>query len=324
MVPPTLKTADGERMRAASIVFERPGRLALRELDLDPPGPDDLVVAVERTGISAGTERLLWTGRMPPFPGLGYPLVPGYEAVGRVIDAGADASDWIGRLVFAPGARCFGPVRGLFGAAAARLVVPAARAAAIPDALAEEGVLLALAATARHALADGPWPSLVIGHGALGRLAARLVLALGGPAPTVWEPDPARRDGAVGYPVLDPADDAQSGHAAILDASGDPRVIDQAAPRLARGGEIVLAGFYAERLSFDFPPVFLREARLRAAAEWTRADLDDVLRLAAAGRLRLDGILSHVGDPARAADAYRIAFEDPRCVKMTLDWRGHA
>ena len=32
---------------------------------------------VEWSGISTGTERLLWSGRMPPFPGLGYPLVPG-------------------------------------------------------------------------------------------------------------------------------------------------------------------------------------------------------------------------------------------------------
>jgi 3-hydroxyethyl bacteriochlorophyllide a dehydrogenase len=28
---------------------------------------------------------------MPSFPGMGYPLVPGYESVGRIVDAGADA-----------------------------------------------------------------------------------------------------------------------------------------------------------------------------------------------------------------------------------------
>jgi myo-inositol-1(or 4)-monophosphatase len=38
--------------------------------------------AVLHSGISTGTERLLWDGTMPPFPGLGYPLVPGYETVG--------------------------------------------------------------------------------------------------------------------------------------------------------------------------------------------------------------------------------------------------
>ncbi len=55
-------------------------------------------------------------------------------------------------MVFVPGANCFGDVRGLFGGAASRLVVPAARALRIDPGLRERGVLLALAATAVHVL----------------------------------------------------------------------------------------------------------------------------------------------------------------------------
>ena len=90
------------------------------------PAPADVVVDVSWSGISTGTERLLWTGTMPPFPGMGYPLVPGYEFVGRVAQAGAQSGQREGDLVFVPGAKCFGPVRGLFGGAASRLVVPGA------------------------------------------------------------------------------------------------------------------------------------------------------------------------------------------------------
>ena len=43
-------------------------------------------------------------------------------------------------------------------------------------------MLLALAATAHHAVADHP-PELIIGHGVLGRLLARITVALGHPAP---------------------------------------------------------------------------------------------------------------------------------------------
>ncbi len=46
--------------------------------------------------------------------------------------------------------------------------------------------------------------------------------------------------------------------------------------RLRPGGEIVLAGFYSDALSFAFPPAFMREARIRVAAEWQPADLDAV------------------------------------------------
>ena len=47
-------------------------------------------------------------------------------------------------------------------------------------------------------------PDLIIGHGVLGRMLARLTLAAGGEPPTVWEIDEARRDGAVGYEVVHP------------------------------------------------------------------------------------------------------------------------
>ncbi|TNF51148.1 MAG: chlorophyll synthesis pathway protein BchC, partial [Burkholderiales bacterium] len=71
-------------MKAAAIVFDRPRELSVRSLDMRPPQPGDIEVAVDFSGISTGTERMLWDGSMPPFPGLGYPLVPGYETVGTV------------------------------------------------------------------------------------------------------------------------------------------------------------------------------------------------------------------------------------------------
>ena len=74
-----------------AVLLEAPERLVLSRLDLTPPGAEDIVVDVEWSGISTGTERLLWSGRMPPFPGMGYPMVPGYESVGRVASACASS-----------------------------------------------------------------------------------------------------------------------------------------------------------------------------------------------------------------------------------------
>jgi 3-hydroxyethyl bacteriochlorophyllide a dehydrogenase len=312
-------------METVAVVLEGPRRLALDRLELTPPGESDVVVDVEWSGISTGTERLLWTGRMPEFPGMGYPLVPGYEAVGRVRSAGARSGARVGERVFVPGARCFGPVRGLFGAAAARLVVPAARVVPLGERLDEHGVLLALAATALHAIgaAGGP-PDLIVGHGVLGRLVARLVLLAGGEAPVVWERQPARREGARGYTVAEPEADARRDYRCICEVSGDPGILDALLGRLVRGGQIVLAGFYPERLSFDFPPAFMREAVLRVAAEWRESDLEAVTALLESGALSLDGLITHRHAAADAAAAYRTAFDDPTCLKMILDWRANA
>jgi len=281
------------------------------------------VVEIEWSGISTGTERLLWTGRMPAFPGLGYPLVPGYESVGRVVEAGKESGVPVGARVFVPGARCFGPVRGLFGGAASRLVVPGARVARLDDAIGEDGVLLALTATAYHAVSapGARQPELIVGHGVLGRLIARLALLARGEPPVVWETDPERAQGAQGYPVMAPDQDSRRDYGAIYDVSGDSKLLDALIARLAPGGEITLAGFYSEPLSFSFPPAFLREARLRVAAEWHQRDLQEAKGLVESGQLSLDGLITHRHAAAEAELAYRTAFEDPRCLKMILDWR---
>lgn len=308
---------------ARAVVFETPGQLAVRDLALKEPGPGDLVVDVQWSGISTGTERLLWDGRMPSFPGLGYPLVPGYESCGRVVAAAADTTLEPGAWVFVPGSAGFAEVRGLFGGAASRLVVPEARVVTVPETLAEATTLLALAGTARHLVVGGPHPELVVGHGALGRLVARLCVA-DGHVPVVWETNPQRRDGALGYEVIDPADDARRDYKVICDVSGASSVLPELVARLAPGGELVLGGFYAEDPVLPFVPAFLREARFRIAAEWQRPDLEDVAERVRRGTLPLDGLVTH----RRAAhdtvetvrEAYTTAFGDPACLKMVLDW----
>jgi bacteriochlorophyllide a dehydrogenase len=315
-------------MSTRAVVLEAPERLRLHDLDLAEPQPDDVIVDVEWSGISTGTEKLLYTGRMPTFPGMGYPLVPGYESVGRITQAGPESGHTVGERVFVPGARCFGEVRGLFGASASRLVVPGARAWSLNEDIGQEAVLLALAATAYHAVACGgnrdpiTPPDLIVGHGVLGRLLARMTVLAEYPAPTVWETNPERSGGAMGYRVVHPDADERRNYRSIYDVSGDAAILDRLLARLAPGGEIVLAGFYSEPLSFSFPMAFMREAQIRAAAEWKPADMKAVKELAESGFLPLDGLITHHAAATDCEGAYRTAFGDSQCLKMVLDWRG--
>ena len=127
-----------------------------------------------------------WAGWLPPVPANG---------------------KRIGETVFVPGATCFGDIRGFSAARPRASSCPrSAQRQSIPT-LGERGVLLALAATARHAIAGAAGPDLIVGHGVLGRLLARLVLAAGDPPPVVWETNPRRMDGALGYEVVHPDSD---------------------------------------------------------------------------------------------------------------------
>jgi 3-hydroxyethyl bacteriochlorophyllide a dehydrogenase len=314
-------------VRTTAVILSGPKELGLDTLGLVDPGPGDLVVEIDWSGISTGTEKLFWSGTMPPFPGMGYPLVPGYEAAGEVVEAAPDSGFSVGEHVFVPGANCFtGDVRGLFGGASRHLVTKAARVARIDRAHGAEGALLALAATARHALAgfNTALPDLIVGHGTLGRLLARLTVAAGAPAPTVWETNPARRDGAMGYSVIDPSDDPRRDYRAVYDASGAAGLLDTLITRIAKGGEVVLAGFYTTPVSFTFPPAFMREARIRIASEWNAEDLVATRALIESGALSLAGLITHTVPASQAPCAYDTAFSDAACLKMILDWKGHA
>jgi 2-desacetyl-2-hydroxyethyl bacteriochlorophyllide A dehydrogenase len=95
---------------------------------------------------------------MPPFAGMGYPLTPGYEATGEVVEVGAGSGYRVGEHVFVPGASCYEGAHGLFGAAAQTLVTKATRVTmpdrytghAAPDAMYADAGLTAvdIAATA--------------------------------------------------------------------------------------------------------------------------------------------------------------------------------
>lgn len=329
-----------------AVVFNTPGKVGVQDVSVKAPGVTEVVVDVSATGISTGTEKLLWDGTMPAFPGLKYPLVPGYEAVGTVVQAGPECTLAEGSRVFVPGASCYrGDIRGLFGASASRLVTSESRVYELDQLPDDEGVLLALAATAMHILthrcttldisavstpsealfqqlaADAP--ELVVGHGVLGRLLARLCVAVGAPAPTVWECDPLRSDQPADalYQVVTEANDDRRDYQRVCDVSGaGAPLFDSLVSRLSRGGHLTLGGFYSAPIQFEFAPAFMRELQLSVAAEWRPHDMLLVMSLLRAGRLSLASLVSHVEPVHRAENAYQTAFEDKECLKMMLDW----
>ena len=184
--------------------------------------------------------------------------------------------------------------------------------------------MLALAATALHALRRceqiGP-PQLVVGHGVLGQLLARLTRIIHGTTPTVWERDPARRPAGLDYAVYDASQDPRHDYSVVCDVSGSADALNQMIARCKPGATVVMAGFYSSAVTFDFPPAFMREINLLVSAEWQPQDLKEAARLASDGTLDFSQLITDVLPATRAPQAYDRAFNDSRCLKMVIDWR---
>jgi Threonine dehydrogenase and related Zn-dependent dehydrogenases len=93
-------------MEAKAIVMPAAGQIEIRRVALKPLGPDDVLIRTALTSISAGTERMLFKGIMP-HPMLQFPVVPGYETVGVVVETGQTrANGWASAYTWAATTLC--------------------------------------------------------------------------------------------------------------------------------------------------------------------------------------------------------------------------
>ena len=193
MIEPAMAAKASGKTVATALWYVGPRECVLNEVELAKAGPQDCVVRTLWSGVSRGTERLVFEGRVPvsehermraPFQegAFPFPVKYGYCAVG-IVEAGP--AHLLGETVF-----CLYPHQD-------RFVVPASRLALVPKAVpARRAVLAANMETALNAHWDaGSGPAdriVVVGGGVLGLLTAFIAAQLPGAEVTLVDLDPAR------------------------------------------------------------------------------------------------------------------------------------
>jgi 2-desacetyl-2-hydroxyethyl bacteriochlorophyllide A dehydrogenase len=268
-----------------AVVLDHPdGKLQIVEDWPEPAaGAGEVVVQVRGVGICGSDLALLAGQRQPP----GLPWVPGHEALGEIVSAGAGVDPRrIGeRVVIEPNIPCFAcpacaagrtsacPQRIVLGFSAPgllaeRVAIPAGFAWAVPadwtdeDAVCFEPLAVAQAAILR---AGGPpgGRGLVIGAGSQGAL---LCLALGGQGtdPFVLEPHPGRLELARELGARPAArDDLDFG--LVFETSGAPAALAEAARRCAPAGTIMMIGMSGQPLPLTTRDLVTRQLTLRGS-----------------------------------------------------------
>jgi threonine dehydrogenase-like Zn-dependent dehydrogenase len=245
----TSKRSDNASGRSALAFWLcRPGAAELRTVDVGAPGPGEVLVRTLVSGISRGTETLVFAGRVPPsqyaamrapfqegdFPA---PVKYGYLNVGRVEDG---PSRLAGRMVF-----CLYHHQ-------TEYVVPAEAVTIVPeDVPARRAVLAGTVETAVNALWDAR-PLIgdrvaVVGAGMVGCCVARLLARLPGVRATLVDVDPDRAAvaAALGADFALPAD-APREQDVVVHASATSAGLQHSLDLLAVEAEVIDLSWYGD------------------------------------------------------------------------------
>jgi threonine dehydrogenase-like Zn-dependent dehydrogenase len=268
----------------------------LRETPLGALPTGHVRVRTRYSGISRGTERLVWAGRVPPseyermkapfqdgaFP---FPVKYGYCAAGRIVE-GAGA----GGRVFV-----LHPHQDVFD-------VPETAALPIPDGVPDETAPLAAhLETAINALWDHPVRVgdrvAVVGLGAVGLCVAKLVSRVPGIDLVCVDPSPNARARAPGLRFME----APTGRDLVFHTSGTPQGLAGAIDAAGFEGTIVELSWYGEGTvpaplggAFHAKRLTLAASQVGAVAPARRATRSH--------RQRLELALSLLADPALRVD----------------------
>ena len=238
-----------ESTTARQFWIRTPGHGEIVTADLAPRRADEVLVHTLYSGISRGTESLVFRGEVPAsqyeamrapfqqgeFPG---PIKYGYTSVGQVL-AGPDPL--LGRTVF-----CLYPHQD-------RYCVPATDVTPVPDAVpADRAVLAATMETAVNAVWDARPAAgdqiVVVGAGAVGLLVAWLCRQMPGTQVTAVDINPARRTVAEALGVtcvVEPPHDATAD--LVVHASGRPEGLASALAVAGAEATIVEVSWYGSR-----------------------------------------------------------------------------
>ncbi|WP_345800396.1 zinc-binding alcohol dehydrogenase [Microbacterium sp. AZCO] len=321
--------------RATAFWVDRPGSGTLRDEAVPDPGPADVLVRTQWTGISRGTETLVFRGAVPaserermraPFQEGDFPapVKYGYLNVG-VVERGGDGLE--GRTVFA-----LYPHQSAY-------VVPAASIALVPDGVpARRAVLAGAVETAVNVLWDAA-PLVgdriaVVGAGMIGCAVARLAAGFPGADVVVVDVDPAKAAVCteLGVAFAAPAD-APKDRDLVIDASASEQGLQLAIDSAATEGEVVVASWFGDRpVRLDLGGAFhsrrltIRSSQVGMVAPRRRATRAFGDRLALALDLlrddAFDALLTGSSSWRELPDVMAaVASGDQPALCHTIDWR---
>jgi 2-desacetyl-2-hydroxyethyl bacteriochlorophyllide A dehydrogenase len=329
--------------KAPAILFPEINKAAVEEVPIPEPGDRDVLVQVEYSAISPGTERWCLTGRLeiPGEPPLAFPHVPGYQAAGIVLETGHSVTSLkSGDRVFSRNCRAPADWKGSWwGGHVGLHVAEEAAVIRLPDSVSlQEASGLLLAQVGYNGATKPPVSAgataAVIGDGLVGQYASQVLRHRG--ARVLLSGLVPRRLKLAARHSADEVFDASRGDftafarerfpkgvAVAVETASSRRTVCQAIDLLAYGGHLVLNGFYPPSESLlDWHWLRAKELTAHFPNSRTRERLEGTLRLIGEGAVRVQELTTHTMPLDEAPKLYeKLLGLDDDYLGLVIQWR---
>ncbi len=324
-------------IKAYGVVFPEKDEIEVLEIELPDPGPEDVVVQTEYSGISIGTEGWILTAK---YRGTTFPLVTGYQKVGRVVQVGSQVSGLeVGDRVFLRHTKIASPIRSMWGGHTSRSVEHVGNIIKLPEgADPVSASLLVMVAVGYHGAAElvdvqAGELVVVVGQGLIGQFAAQVCKQRGCTVITT-EPIALRRELSAKMGVdaaLDPlSEDVEAvvrqfkaeGADVVIDCSANADAINQSFEWLKnRGSKYCFQAYYPDLTCVDMFYPHVKEMVAYFPTNVTEQGMREMLQWIADGRAQVRPLITHIRNWQQAPELFRLMMDQPNeCLGMVLDW----
>ncbi|MCF7687538.1 MAG: zinc-binding dehydrogenase [Cephaloticoccus sp.] len=334
-------------MKSHAVVFTARNQVAYREIECPEPGAEDVVVELHHSWISNGTEGSFLRGErisgdvawLPGDPDP-FPMVAGYQKVGRVLQVGAAVTR------FAPGDWVFAmmsKVCGMFDNKYAGHVSPSVcdQGGLMPlppgiDPVAFCGLVLTQVGynCGSRSTVQAGQVAVVAGDGLVGQWAGQTLASQGAKVVMLGRhADRLARFEKFGKTILSGPDNGVAAVRALgpgpvqilVETTGSHRVLSDYLPLMERNGHMVIAGFYPKAAEVDLLQALQQfrnsELTFDLVSGATLPRLEKTMQWIAEGRLNTLGCITHRFPVEQAAEAWAL-IESKRepVLGVVLDW----
>ncbi len=312
---------------AKAIVLPKASKLKLQNAPYDAGEPGDVLIRTIASTITPGLDRLLLTNKPVSHKVLDYPLIPGSESIGQVVEAGPEACVKPGDFVYVfkgdrwTGMECYYGCHAELIPTSAENVLPLSRPPIHRDLL--TGLLAYVISAIEKVPLDPSKRVLILGLGSVGLMISEYLHHKGCRQVDAVETFGIRgqlsRAEHIALDIGDFTAEFNDRYDLVIETTGRILMIEKAIRLMREQARVLLMGNY-EVMAYDYRLIQHKEPAIVSSCITAFSHIRSASALLDSEALDTEKFFTNVFPVSQFELAYRIALDSKEAIKTVISW----